>query len=169
MFRAFRLPVVAVAAIAASACATLVGGGTSQGVAVSSDPAGASFLVKSASGMQMASGRTPQTISLPRKNEYQIEFSVPGYHSQSVPLTKGVNGWVFGNFLIGWIPGLIIDFVTGSANKLEPAMVQVSLQRGVAADDAEKLFGVVKQLDASGKVVSEQRIELQANETAGSK
>jgi len=109
----------------------------------------------------MASGTTPQTIKLPRKNEYQIEFSVPGYRSQSLALTKGVNGWVFGNLLIGWIPGLIIDYATGSANKLEPSLVQVTLQRGVAGTDSDKLFGVVRQLDASGKVVSEQRVEMQ--------
>jgi hypothetical protein len=110
--------------------------------------------------MQMASGTTPQTIRLPRKNEYQIEFAVPGYKSQSVALTKGVNEWVFGNLIVGWIPGLIIDFVTGSASKLEPSLVQVALQRGVAGTDADKLFGIVKQLDASGNVMSEQRIEL---------
>ena len=91
---------------------------------------------------------------------YSIEFAVPGYRSQSVALTKGVNGWVFGNFIIGWIPGLIIDFVTGSANKLEPALVQVALQRGVAEGEAGKLFGVVRQLDASRRVISENRIEL---------
>jgi hypothetical protein len=161
MFRALRLPLLAAATIATTACATLVGGGSNQGVSVSSEPSGASFLVKSSSGMQMASGTTPQVIQLPRKNEYAIEFSVPGYRSQSVALTKGVNGWVFGNFIIGWIPGLIIDFVTGSANKLEPALVQVALQRGVADGEAGKLFGVVKQLDASGRVVSEKRVELQ--------
>jgi len=54
--------------------------------------------------MQMASGTTPQVIQLPRKNEYSIEFSVPGYRSQSIALTKGVNGWVFCNFIIGSIP-----------------------------------------------------------------
>jgi hypothetical protein len=161
MFRALRLPLLAVATIATTACATLVGGGSNQGVSISSEPSGASFTVKSASGMQMASGTTPQMIQLPRKNEYSIEFSVPGYRSQSVALTKGVNGWVFGNFIIGWIPGLIIDFVTGSANKLEPALVQVALQRGVADGEVGKLFGVVKQLDASGHVVSEKRVELQ--------
>lgn len=161
MFRALRLSLLTVIAIGLTACATLVGGGSSQGVSVSSEPSGASFTVKSSSGMQMASGTTPQMIQLPRKNEYSIEFSVPGYRSQSVALTKGVNGWVFGNFIIGWIPGLIIDFVTGSANKLEPSLVQVALQRGVAEGEAGKLFGVVKKLDASGHVVSEKRIELQ--------
>ena len=108
----------------------------------------------------LESGIAPQTVKLPRKNEYQIEFNVPGYHSQSVALTKGINGWVFGNLFIGWIPGLIIDFATGSANKLEPSLVQVSLQRGTAGIDSDRLFGIVKQLDASGKVMSEQRIEL---------
>ena len=161
MHRPARVPLLAMLTMLLSACATLVGGGTSQGVAISSDPAGASFTVKSSAGMQMASGRTPQTITLPRKNEYQIEFSVPGYQTQSLPLTKGVNGWVFGNFIFGWIPGLIIDFVTGSANKLEPAMVQIALQRGAAGVDAEQLFGVVRQLDGKGKVLSEQSVELQ--------
>ena len=85
----------------------------------------------------------------------------PGYRTQAVALTKGVNGWVFGNFLIGWIPGLIIDFVTGSASKLEPSMVSVSLEKGVASGEAGMLFGIVRQLDASGKVVSEQRVELE--------
>jgi hypothetical protein len=159
--RPVRLSLLATLTVLLSACATLVGGGTSQGVSITSDPDGASFVVKSFSGMQMAAGKTPQTVTLPRKNEYQIEFSVPGYRTQSIPLTKGVNGWVFGNFVFGWIPGLIIDFVTGSANKLEPAMVQVALQRGVAGANADQLFGVVRQLDAKGKVISEQTVELQ--------
>ena len=160
MFRALQLSVVAAALITTSACATIAGGGSSQAVSVASEPSGASFTVKSSSGIQMASGIAPQTVKLPRKNEYQIEFNVPGYHSQSVALTKGINGWVFGNLFIGWIPGLIIDFATGSANKLEPSLVQVSLQRGTAGIDSDRLFGIVKQLDASGKVMSEQRIEL---------
>lgn len=148
-------------ALATSACATIVGGGTKQSVGISSEPSGASFTVKSSSGLQMAVGKTPQTILLPRKNEYQIEFSVPGYRTQSMALTKGLNGWVFGNLIIGWIPGFIIDFATGSANKLEPSQVQIALERGAAGtSDENKVFGVVKQLDSKGHVMSEQRVEL---------
>jgi hypothetical protein len=161
MIRAVRLPLIAAVTIAASACATIAGGGTSQGVSISSEPSGAAFAVKSSSGIQMASGTTPQIVKLPRKNEYQIEFSVPGYRSQSVALTKGLNGWVWGNLIIGWVPGFIVDFASGSANKLEPSLVQVTLQRGVAGAEEGKLFGVVKQLDSSGRIVSEQKIELQ--------
>jgi hypothetical protein len=160
MLRVVRSSLLAAATITATACATIAGGGTSQGVSVSSEPSSASFVVKSSSGIQMASGQTPQTIKLPRKNEYQIEFSVPGYRSQSIALTKGLNGWVWGNLVIGWIPGFIVDFASGSANKLEPSVVQVTLQRGVAGADSDKLFGIVKQLNAAGHIVSEQRIEL---------
>ena len=161
MNRYFRKLSLILLALPMSACATLVGGGTNQGVSINSDPSGASFTVKSSSGIQMATGITPQTVTLPRKNEYQIEFTVPGYRTQALPLTKGVNGWVFGNFIFGWIPGFIIDFATGSANKLEPALVQIALERGTAGTpDADKVFGVVKQLDSKGKVMSEQRVEL---------
>ena len=160
MLRAVRLPLLAVVTLTVSACATIAGGGTSQGVSISSEPSGAAFVVKSSSGLQMASGSTPQTIKLPRKNEYQIEFKVPGYNSQSVPLTKGLNGWVWGNLIIGWVPGFIVDFASGSAHKLEPSVVQVTLQRGVSGAEAGKLFGVVKQLDASGRIVGESRVEL---------
>jgi hypothetical protein len=164
MNRQFRKLSLVVLAIPMSACATLVGGGTNQGVSINSEPSGASFTVKSSSGIQMATGRTPQTVTLPRKNEYQIEFSVPGYRTQSLPLTKGVNGWVFGNFIFGWIPGFIIDFATGSANKLEPALVQVSLPRGVGEMDEGKLFGIVRQLDSKGRGLSEQKVELYPEE-----
>lgn len=161
MLRTTRVTLLAILAGALSACATLVGGGTNQGVSVTSQPSGASFTVKAASGMQMASGTTPQTVILPRKHDYQIEFTVPGYRPQSMPLTKGINGWVYGNFIFGWIPGFIIDFISGSAHKLEPALVQISLQRSTAESGAEVLFGVVRQLDAKGRVMSEQKVELQ--------
>jgi hypothetical protein len=161
MHHLVRLTLLGTFAVSATACATLVGGGTKQPVGISSSPSGASFAIKSSSGLQMAVGKTPQTVVLPRKNEYQIEFTVPGYRTQSMALTKGLNGWVFGNLIIGWIPGFIIDFATGSASKLEPSQIQVNLERGAAGtSDANKVFGVVKQLDANGRVMSEQRVEL---------
>jgi len=61
-------------AISVTGCATILGGGSSQALGISSDPVGARFTVKSSSGIQMASGAAPQTVTLPRKNEYQIEL-----------------------------------------------------------------------------------------------
>lgn len=144
-----------------SGCATIMGGGSSQAVRVEATPAGATFTVKSSSGLQMASGTAPQAVRLPRKNEYQIDFTVPGYQPQSAVLTRGSNGWIWGNLLIGWIVGFAIDFATGSAYKLEPALVQINLVRSVGPDGQEEAYGVVRLLDDQGRQVSEQRVLLQ--------
>lgn len=144
-----------------ASCATILGGGSAQAVSLTSDPAGATFTVKSSSGLQMASGKAPQTISLPRRNEYQVEFAVPGYQPQSVALAKGTNGWIWGNLVVGWIVGFGVDFLSGSAYKLEPAQVQVTMIRATDNDGQSQLYGVVRQLDGKGHVLSENRALLQ--------
>lgn len=149
---------IAALALSVTGCATILGGGSSQALGISSDPVGARFTIKSSSGIQMASGAAPQTVTLPRKNEYQIEFTAPGYQPQTTALTKGVNGWIWGNLVVGWVVGFAIDFISGSAYKLEPAQVQISLVRAADEAGAMQLFGVVRQLDAQGAVVSEQRV-----------
>jgi hypothetical protein len=143
-------------------CATILGGGPQQPVSFNSDPTGADFSVKSSSGLQMASGKTPQTVRLPRKNEYQIDFTVPGYQRQSIALAKGVNGWIWGNLVLGWIIGFGVDFLTGSAYKLEPSQVQVSLARQPGENGQLELVGIVRQLDEQGRVIREQRVVLKA-------
>jgi len=153
-----RTVFIAAMMVSVTGCATILGGGSSQALGISSDPAGARFTIKSSSGLQMASGAAPQTVTLPRKNEYQIEFTAPGYQPQSAVLTKGVNGWIWGNLVIGWVVGFAIDFISGSAYKLEPAQVQISMVRAADGDGVLQLFGVVRQLDAEGTVVSEQKV-----------
>ncbi len=139
-------------------CATILGGGSSQALGISSDPVGARFAIKSSSGLQMAAGNAPQTVTLPRKNEYQIEFTAPGYQTQSAALTKGVNGWIWGNLMVGWVLGFAIDFISGSAYKLEPAQVQIAMVRASDEAGVTQLFGVVRQLAADGAVISEQKV-----------
>ena len=62
MLRNIGRTVLAGLAIATTACATIVGGGTKQSVGITSEPSGASFTVKSSSGLQMAVGKTPFAI-----------------------------------------------------------------------------------------------------------
>jgi hypothetical protein len=143
-----------VAAITAlSGCATIVGGGTSQPVSLQSAPGAATYAIRSSSGISMAQGTTPATVSLPRKNEYQVEVSLAGYQPQSTVLTRGINGWIWGNLVVGWILGFGIDFLTGSAYKLEPAQVQVTLQQ---VEDA--MFAVIRLLDDRSRLIGERRL-----------
>jgi len=143
-----------------SGCATIVGGGSAQPVAIRSTPTSASFTVTSSSGLQMAQGTAPQTIRLPRKNEYQIEFTAPGFQPQKVVLSRGTNGWIWGNLIVGWIVGFAIDFASGSAYKLEPALVDISLVESRTASGAEQTNAVVRLLDGKGRVISETEVPL---------
>ena len=136
-----------------SGCATIAGGGPRQPVTVQSTPAAATFTIQSSSGLQMAQATTPSTVSLPRKNEYQIQITMPGYQPQSAVLTKGTNGWIWGNLVVGWIVGFIVDFATGSAYKLEPSLVQVGLQQ---ADD--ETYAVIHIYDSDRKLIDEKRL-----------
>lgn len=139
----------------AGGCATLVGGGAHQAVSVESTPAAADFTIHSSSGLQMAEGRTPTTVRLPRKNEYQLRIAIDGYEPQTLALTRGTNGWIWGNLLFGWIVGFAVDFLTGSAYELEPALVQVALHRADGGDHA-----LVRVLDAERRLIREEWLPL---------
>jgi len=137
---------LAVAAVCITSCATIVGGGSSQPVSFSSSPSGAHFTVKASSGIQMADGSTPATVTLPRKNEYQVTVTMDGYRPQTLALTKGVNGWIWGNLFIGWLVGFIVDFASGSAYKLEPALISVTLETALLQDGSKTTFAVARLL-----------------------
>jgi hypothetical protein len=136
-----------------SGCATIVGGGSNQPVSLQSTPSPASYAIQSSAGLEMAQGATPATVSLPRRNEYQIRVSLEGYHPQSTVLTKGINGWIWGNLFVGWLVGFGIDFLTGSAYKLEPSFVQVTLQQ--IEDD---MFAVIRLLDRRERLIEERKL-----------
>ena len=137
----------------ATGCATIVGGGTSQPVSFQSAPESATFTVQAASGLEIAQGTTPSTVSLPRSNEYQVRIDLEGYQPQTVALTRGINGWIWGNLFVGWILGFGIDFLTGSAYKLEPASIQVGLQQM-----GEELYAVVQFLDDAQELIEEKHL-----------
>jgi len=139
--------------VATTGCATILGGGSSQPVAINSNPASATFTVKASNGLTMAQGVTPQTIRLPRKNEYQIEFTAPGFQPQSIALSKGTNGWIWGNLVVGWIVGFAVDFATGSAHKLEPALVEINLVQVRASTGELRTDALVKLHDKDGKLI----------------
>ena len=141
-------------ALTVGGCATIVGGGSNQVIQLQGTPSGAQYTILSSSGLQMANGGIPASVRLPRKNEYQIQVSMEGYQSQTVAVTKSVNGWIFGNLIIGWIVGFAIDFITGSAYKLEPSLVTVALQQ------AEELTAVLQFFDEDGEVIRTERLEM---------
>ena len=150
--RVLTVGVLLASATVLGGCATLFGGGGSQSITMSAAPTTVNYVIKSSAGLQMASGQTPNSVKLPRKNEYEIEFTAAGYQPQKLALSKGVNGWIWPNLLLGGLPGLLIDFATGSAHKLEPSTVSVSLVKpGNGSDEAVALR--IQLYDKAGKLI----------------
>jgi len=141
-----------VVVLTSSGCAAILGGGSNQPVSIEATPSSARYVIRSSAGIQMSSGNLPTSVILPRKNEYQIDISLDGYETQTVALSRGTNGWIWGNLVIGWIVGFAVDFLTGAAYKLEPAVVSVTL------DEAQQqTVGIIRIFDAEGRLLREER------------
>lgn len=110
-------------------CATIVSGRMQQ-LPVISYPSGATATI---GNMKQA---TPATFNLDRRmGVYEVIVEKEGYEPVTVVLKKGVNGWVFGNLLLGGIIGLIIDISSGSASKFTPTEVEVNLMKQQLGSD----------------------------------
>ena len=123
-----------------SSCATIVSK-TSYPVSVDTNPDGATVSITDKRGNEVFKGKSPATVKLKSgagffsRAEYQVRVSAPGFAEQVIPVNYKLNGWYFGNLLIGgWLGMLIIDPATGAMWKLDTPPINVHLQRaGITA------------------------------------
>jgi len=111
-------------AISVAGCASIIGK-SSYPVAIKSTPDGTHFVIKNHTGDAIHTGETPATVTLNsskgyfKKAEYTVTFTKEGFKEQTVPLTASLDGWYFGNILLGGLIGmLIVDPATGAMWKL---------------------------------------------------
>jgi len=147
-----------------TACASIVSK-SQYPVTVSSNPPGASFTIKKASGLAMSTGVTPATLVLNSSNgyfqpaKYVVEFNRKGV-TQSLPLNASINGWYFGNLLFGGIIGLlIVDPATGAMWKMDENVVSTFNQAPDASPSSPKSGVKVVSID---KIPSSMRKHLVA-------
>ncbi|SRR6266542_5394925 len=110
-------------AITLAGCATVTRGTTSQ-VQIQSDPPGA--LAHTSTGFSCT---TPCTITIPRKDEFSVVFSKPGYQEETVDVRTQVAGAAgfAGNILLGGIIGMGADAATGATLEHVPNPVSATL------------------------------------------
>jgi hypothetical protein len=110
---------VAVAALGAalSGCGTITQG-TSQDIAITSNPSGAhcDFTRK---GEHVATlDKTPGSVKVDKtKNDIMMTCTHDGFQDASVNLESGYGAGTFGNILLGGVIGWGIDSATGADNK----------------------------------------------------
>ena len=138
------LCVTALALSMLSACSSIVSK-SDYPVTISSSPANASFVIVDKKGQSIDSGNTPATVVLKSSSgyfsgqSYTIAVGKAGYEKQQYVLKSTVDGWYFGNILIGGLLGmLIVDPITGAMYNL-PERVDIDLQQSASASIDDKL------------------------------
>jgi hypothetical protein len=92
-------------------------------VSVTTNPAGAKVFV----GDQQV-GQTPTVVTLDRKADKAVfRLELAGFEPVTVARDKQLNGWIWGNILLGGIIGLVIDFSTGAAHRFDETPIEVGL------------------------------------------
>jgi hypothetical protein len=109
------------------ACATITRG-TTEKVQFLSEPSGARMTTSIG-----LSCNTPCTLDIQRKESFQAKFELPGYQTETVPVTTIVQGagavGVVGNAVIGGVIGVGVDVISGAANDHSPNPVSVTMRR----------------------------------------
>ena len=139
------------AGMLASGCAYILST-DSQDISISTYPAGAQVVITTTGGIEVFSGTTPVQAHLKRKNKYFVDVSLEGHESKRIYLEQSLNPKTFWNILVGGIPGLIIDGVSGAIWNLEPETVMITLQTAnINGKDHQVL--VFSWLDEEGKPI----------------
>lgn len=128
-----------------SGCASIVSK-TFYPIYVRTNPSNASVVITDKTGKEVFKGESPTTVYLKSgagfftRAEYQVRIGAPGYNEQTIPVTYKINGWYWGNILIGGLIGmLIVDPATGAMWKLATPPLDITLNKATASEGAPAL------------------------------
>lgn len=109
------VPIVLVAALAAAlgGCATITRS-PSANWTVTSLPEGAEVTMSNGGHCDA----TPCSFKVPRRKEFEATLSKPGYDSKTLEVTPELSGQgalaLAGNAVVGGLPGIVVDAMTGA-------------------------------------------------------
>lgn len=146
MKRSTQYPVLAlllVVFVTLGGCASIVSR-KDYPVSIDSAPSGVSFYVTDSTGARVHSGTTPTSVTLRTKGgyfksqAYTIHLERPGMPTKEYAIRSGIDGWYWGNLLLGGLIGmLIVDPLTGAMFKMPP-QVLVTLDGSAQAPPTEQ-------------------------------
>lgn len=128
-----------------SSCASIVSR-SKYPLTIASSPSGANVTITDLNGLQVVQGKTPMNVRLKsgagffKKAEYQINISMDGYDDKILFIQSDLDGWYFGNIVLGGILGmLIIDPITGAMWKIDTRFINENLikARSTSAVESE--------------------------------
>jgi hypothetical protein len=141
---------LAVGILLLSSCASIVSK-SSYPISINSSPSEAKIVITDKKGIEVYAGNTPATLKLKAgsgffgKAHYQVKFTKDGYDTKMVPVNFKLDGWYFGNILLGGVIGmLIVDPATGAMYKLDTEFLNETLSKSTASIDKTelKIYGI---------------------------
>mgnify|MGYP001270172997 CR=1 FL=1 len=102
-------------------CATIITG-TDQSMTFNSEPEGATVIV---AGKTL--GKTPITVQVPKDKNMSLTFEKEGYKSFTTQLSTTLQGWFWGNIVIGGFLGSTTDGISGAMHQYSPDQYFVTL------------------------------------------
>lgn len=103
---------------------------------VDTSPDGAKVTITNKKGVEVYSGHTPTALKLKSgagffsKESYVVSLAMDGYETKKINVECKINGWYFGNLLIGgWIGMLIVDPATGAMFRLDSQGISENMVR----------------------------------------
>lgn len=140
-----------------TSCASIVSKSTYP-LTINSTPNNASISITDSKGQEIFLGNTPAVVKLKAgsgffsRAEYQVKFSSPGYEDRVVPVLFKLDGWYFGNIILGGVIGmLIVDPATGAMWKLETEFLNETLNTNTASLNAEMKILNINQIPENWK------------------
>lgn len=120
-----------------SGCATIVKG-PSQDIAISTEPAGAACELSRDGAAFATVDPTPGSVKVNKTSrDISISCKKKGFVPATGSLQSSFEGWTIGNFVLGGLIGLVIDFGSGAIHKYETELF-VKLQPEAFTGDAQR-------------------------------
>ncbi len=111
-----------------SSCATIIKG-TSEKISFNSQPQGAKVVLVRKNNQESSPCVTPCVTSVSKKTQ-EVKFELEGYYNEIYPLrsNSSMELWYLGNIILGGIPGMAVDLITGGYINL-PDNVNVEMKK----------------------------------------
>lgn len=124
-------------AIVGTGCASIVSE-SKYPVSIVTEPSAAKIEIKDQNGVVRYVGTSPTTAVLDSgsgfftRARYTVTASKDGYNQATLPLQNSIDGWYWGNLLIGGLIGfLIVDPITGAMFEIDNPVANMSLAPAV--------------------------------------
>ena len=105
-------------------CGTLMNG-TQHHLAITSIPLGAKVTVDNREFFD-----TPITAVLDKNEQHTVQIELEGYLPFEMKISRKLDGWaILGDLFLLYVPGLVVDLITGGIYKLSPEQMQAELKK----------------------------------------